>query len=87
VELNPARLAFLKIDLKLVNEVALKFFLELRIALLPPTDQRRPNLRAFFTNMRGPQPWFTKVHLLVRNNWLKISRGQNCCGHYGEPGC
>jgi hypothetical protein len=22
-----------------------------------------------------------------RNEWIKISHLQRCCGHYGEPGC
>jgi hypothetical protein len=48
---------------------------------------RRPNVRAFFTNLRGPLPWPAKMRLLVRNNWRKIVTGRNCCGHPGEPGC
>jgi len=47
----------------------------------------RPDMRAFFTNLAGPQPWTTKVRLLLRNNWLKIRHRQDCCGHPGEPGC
>jgi hypothetical protein len=47
----------------------------------------RPNPRAFFTNLRGPEPMTLKFRLLFRNNWLKLTRYQSCCGHPGEPGC
>jgi len=47
----------------------------------------RPDIRAFFSNLAGPQPWTTKVRLLLRNNWLKIRHFQDCCGNPGEPGC
>jgi hypothetical protein len=32
-------------------------------------------------------PLSKKLWLLLRNNWIKISKFQNCCGHPGEPGC
>lgn len=48
---------------------------------------RRPEVRAFFTNLAGPEPWLTKLKLLFRNNWLKLKNRQNCCGHLGKPGC
>jgi hypothetical protein len=48
---------------------------------------RRPSLSAFWTNMRVPMPWPRKLRLLLRNNWLKIRTGSNCCGYPGEPGC
>jgi hypothetical protein len=47
----------------------------------------RPDPRAFFTNLQGPEPWRVKLRLLLRNNWLKLQHLQNCCGHPGEPGC
>jgi hypothetical protein len=47
----------------------------------------RPSPRAFFTNLTGPQPWTEKIWLLLRNNWIKLKKFQNCCGHLGEPGC
>lgn len=47
----------------------------------------RPSPRAFLTNLQGPEPWAVKLRLLLRNNWLKLIRRQNCCGHPGEPGC
>jgi hypothetical protein len=50
-------------------------------------NRGRPNFRDVFTNLRAPLPWPTKVHLLFRNNWLKIRNLSNCCGHLGEPGC
>jgi hypothetical protein len=49
--------------------------------------RNRPSLRAVVTNMRGPMPLGRKVGLLIRNNWIKVRTGSNCCGHYGEPGC
>ncbi len=49
--------------------------------------KQAPDIKAFFTNMRAPLPWTTKVRVLFRNNWLKIRNWQNCCGHHGEPGC
>lgn len=47
----------------------------------------KPTPRSFFTNLRAPMPWPKKLWLLLRNNWIKIRRGQSCCGHPGEPGC
>ena len=42
---------------------------------------------AFLTNMATPMPLGRKVLLVLRNNWLKLYRRRNCCGHLGEPGC
>ncbi len=42
---------------------------------------------AFLQNLRAPMPLGRKIHLVFRNSWIKISRGQSCCGHPGEPGC
>ena len=44
-------------------------------------------LRAFLTNMSVPMPLHRKLYLLFRNNFIKIIKGQSCCGHPGEPGC
>lgn len=49
--------------------------------------ESRPSPRAFFTNLTGPEPWTTKLRLLLRNNWRKLKYFRNCCGHPGEPGC
>jgi hypothetical protein len=46
-----------------------------------------PALRAFITNMSAPMPFPRKVYLLFRNNFIKITKKQSCCGHPGEPGC
>ncbi len=43
--------------------------------------------RAFFSNLSAPMPWRRKIHLLLRNNAIKIWKRQHCCGHPGEPGC
>ncbi|MBI5304368.1 MAG: hypothetical protein HY868_19700 [Chloroflexi bacterium] len=48
---------------------------------------RRGTLDNFWTNMRAPYPWHTKLWLLIRNNARKIATRQTCCGHAGEPGC
>jgi hypothetical protein len=45
------------------------------------------HLRAFLANLGGPEPFLTKVRLVLRNNAYKIAHHQNCCGHPGEPGC
>ena len=50
-------------------------------------ESTRPSLRAFLANLKGPQPWSQKIRLLLRNNWIKLGKLQNCCGHFGEPGC
>jgi len=50
-------------------------------------DEKRPSPRAFLTNLRVDLPWPTKLRLLLRNNLIKLTRGQVCCGHPGEPGC
>ena len=44
-------------------------------------------LKSFFTNMSAPMPLHRKLYLVFRNNWIKFSRRQSCCGHHGEPGC
>jgi hypothetical protein len=46
-----------------------------------------PTARAFFTNMSQPMPLHRKLRLVFRNQFIKMSRRQNCCGHPGEPGC
>lgn len=46
-----------------------------------------PSLRAFFSNMSAPMPFYRKLHLVFRNNLIKIWKRQDCCGHPGEPGC
>lgn len=42
---------------------------------------------AFMANLRAPMPLGRKLRLLGRNVWIKVSKGQTCCGHPGEPGC
>jgi hypothetical protein len=42
---------------------------------------------AIFTNMSAPMPLHRKLYLVFRNNWIKFSKHQSCCGHHGEPGC
>jgi hypothetical protein len=41
-----------------------------------------------FTNWRDSDlPVHEKMAAVIRNNWRKASRLQDCCGNYGEPGC
>jgi hypothetical protein len=49
--------------------------------------KKRPSPRAFFTNLQVDMPWMEKAKLLVKNNLIKVTKGQNCCGHPGEQGC
>ena len=46
-----------------------------------------PNMRSVLTNMSVPMPIHKKLPLAFRNNLIKLKKRQNCCGHYGEPGC
>jgi len=50
-------------------------------------DKKRPNINAFFTNLKVEMPLTKKIYLLLRNNKIKIIKRRNCCGNYGEPGC
>lgn len=50
-------------------------------------DDGRPSPEAAMRNMRVDMPAGRKFRLVVRNNALKLVRLNNCCGHYGEPGC
>ena len=43
---------------------------------------------SFWQNLtRGDLPLSARLSRIAANNWVKISRRQACCGHYGEPGC
>lgn len=43
--------------------------------------------RQFITNMQVEMPLPRKLWLLARNLSLRVIKLQDCCGHYGEPGC
>jgi hypothetical protein len=49
--------------------------------------QDAPSVGEAMDNLRQPMPLGRKLALLVRNNYLKLRRGSNCCGNYGQPGC
>jgi hypothetical protein len=50
--------------------------------------RKRSSLQAFFTNWRESKlPVHKKLALTFRNNWIKLRKHQECCGHPGEPGC
>lgn len=51
----------------------------------PEHDQFGPGY--FVRNLRQPGPLGWKLRRTLANTWIKISRGQHCCGHAGEPGC
>jgi YHS domain-containing protein len=46
-----------------------------------------PSIRDYLTNMSVPMPLHRKIRLVVRNNWIRLTKRQGCCGHHGEPGC
>lgn len=47
----------------------------------------RPSPKDFLENLSRKMPWREKLRLFIRNNFIKIKTGRNCCGHPGEPGC
>lgn len=52
------------------------------------SGRTRPSPRAALSNWsRYDAPFFTKLRLAARNNWIKLRTRRNCCGHDGEPGC
>jgi hypothetical protein len=50
-------------------------------------EQRHGTLQETWENLRQPMPLGRKLHLILRNNWIKIRTASDCCGNYGEPGC
>jgi len=46
-----------------------------------------PTARAFFTNVSVPMPLHRKLRPMFRDQFTKVWRRQNCCGHSGESGC
>ena len=50
-------------------------------------EHKKPSLNAVLRNLRVDMPVLEKMSLFFRNNWIKVTRVQNCCGHPGEPGC
>jgi hypothetical protein len=47
----------------------------------------RPEAESVVANLKVQMPLGKKLKLLLRNNFIKISKLQNCCNHPGEPGC
>ncbi|MBO0685612.1 MAG: hypothetical protein J2P28_16935 [Actinobacteria bacterium] len=48
----------------------------------------RPSPRTAWKNFRDSDlPIPQRLARLASNNWWKVSHGEGCCGHYGEPGC
>lgn len=50
-------------------------------------EQQRGSLQEILENLRLPMTFGGKLHLILRNNWIKIRTGSSCCGNHGEPGC
>ena len=50
-------------------------------------DTDRPSGRAVLANLKVAMPLGKKIRLFLRNNFVKMIKLQNCCGHPGEPGC
>lgn len=51
-------------------------------------DEQRPNLRATVSNWRTyPAPLTRKLRMAASNNWERVRRRSDCCGHPGQPGC
>lgn len=58
--------------------------------IMAPAHQHhdKPSLKAYAANWRGSDlPFSRKLRLAMRNNLIKLKKGQSCCGHHGEPGC
>jgi hypothetical protein len=51
------------------------------------TRMDRPNAESVVANLKVQMPLGKKLKLLLRNNFIKIIKLQNCCNHPGEPGC
>lgn len=51
--------------------------------------QQKPSLmQGFLSNWKNSRaPFFTKLGMALKNNFIKLLNGQNCCGHYGAVGC
>lgn len=51
------------------------------------SENKKPKIRSFLTNLQVEMPISKKIYKLFRNNLIKIYKMKNCCGHHGEPGC
>lgn len=50
-------------------------------------NDRKPEPKAFFENLKGPMTVHKKLFLFLKNNARKMVTAKSCCGHHGEPGC
>ena len=50
-------------------------------------EHRHGTLQETIENFRSPMPLPEKLRLFLRNNWIKLKTGSDCCGNHGEPGC
>jgi hypothetical protein len=52
------------------------------------SHEHGPNPRSSWRNLTtGDMPISRRLRLAVANTWSKVRHRQQCCGHYGEPGC
>ena len=51
------------------------------------SDDEAMGPRALVRNLRQPGPLGWKLRRIVANTLIKVTHGQRCCGHPGEPGC
>jgi hypothetical protein len=48
----------------------------------------RQGPRYAWRNLRDSElPLPRRLWTFAGNSWWKVSHGQSCCGHYGQPGC
>lgn len=40
-----------------------------------------------WANLRRADGPLAALRGMAANTWLKLRRGDNCCGRYGDPGC
>ena len=44
-------------------------------------------VKQFLLNLVGQEPFLAKARLVVKNNLIKATRLQGCCGNHGQAGC
>lgn len=51
-------------------------------------ERHGPSLRAVFSNWKNSDaPFWDKVKMALKNNYIKFKKRQNCCGNPGQVGC
>jgi hypothetical protein len=52
-----------------------------------PEPETPHSAQILWANLMQPGPLGWKLQRFFANTFTKISRGQQCCGNDGEPGC